>query len=331
MRLTVRHLILAALLAVATRATASVNIVISPSSTTVGINQEFDVVVQVQAGAQPVDAAAGFVDFDPAVLTMTVAPSPGGILPVPFAFTYDNSLGQANCAAGAFSDFPSGTFTLCTLHFRAIAITASTSLAFTSQNPRKTNATYGGSPIFGSATGGAVAVIGATPTPPPTPTITPGGATPTRTPTTRPIPACPGDCDGDGAVTTQEMALCTQIASGAYPLSACPACDADGNGVVTAGDLTRVAAARSGGCGQGGPTPERPRRALNAMSEDAVTYGKMFLPGWADRASVNLRVLQTRPSPCRDGDWFIWDNGTHVRTCVCKGGGSYCASLVSVP
>lgn len=50
-----------------------------------------------------------------------------------------------------------------------------------------------------------------------------------------PLPAgmIVGDCDGDGRVASTEWATCWAIENLAVPRKACPACDADGDGVVT--------------------------------------------------------------------------------------------------
>jgi hypothetical protein len=64
---------------------------------------------------------------------------------------------------------------------------------------------------------GCCACATVTPTPPPLPT-----ATATRTP---PPSSCIGDCDGDGAVSIDELILGVNIALGAADFSACPAFD----------------------------------------------------------------------------------------------------------
>ena len=48
---------------------------------------------------------------------------------------------------------------------------------------------------------------------------------------------CPGDCNGDGAVTVNELIRGVNIALGAAPLEACRELDADGNGEVTINEL----------------------------------------------------------------------------------------------
>ena len=75
-----------------------------------------------------------------------------------------------------------------------------------------------------------------TPTPSETPldTVTPSVTpTATDTPVTPTVPAGQlGDCDGDGAVTVDELVRAVAIALESQPLSSCPAADRDGDGVV---------------------------------------------------------------------------------------------------
>jgi hypothetical protein len=67
-----------------------------------------------------------------------------------------------------------------------------------------------------------------TPTPSPTPTAT-----------HTPLPICPGDCDGDGTVTIDELILATNVALGRFEVSACAACDPDGSGWPSIGELVK--------------------------------------------------------------------------------------------
>ncbi len=62
------------------------------------------------------------------------------------------------------------------------------------------------------------------------------------------VAACPGDCDGDEAVSVNEVIVAVRVLLDRAPLSDCVAIDADGDGAVTVGEL--VVAVRSGldGC-----------------------------------------------------------------------------------
>jgi 6-phosphogluconolactonase (cycloisomerase 2 family) len=62
------------------------------------------------------------------------------------------------------------------------------------------------------------------------------------------IPACVGDCHGDGAVTIDELLTGVSIALGTAPLSRCPEFDADGDDQVTLGDILAAINAALSGC-----------------------------------------------------------------------------------
>jgi hypothetical protein len=59
---------------------------------------------------------------------------------------------------------------------------------------------------------------------------------------------CAGDCNGDGAVTVDELITAVNIALGSRTLEACPSLDAGGDGQVGIDEL--IAAVRRGldGC-----------------------------------------------------------------------------------
>lgn len=91
--------------------------------------------------------------------------------------------------------------------------------------------------------------VAPTETPTTAPTDTPSPAPPTATPSPAP---CPGDCDGDGAITDQDVRILTGIfalcptcdnggvASACLGAGTCFPADLDGDGCVTAAELTRV-------------------------------------------------------------------------------------------
>lgn len=79
----------------------------------------------------------------------------------------------------------------------------------------------------------------------PTPTASPLPAGPTSSPTTRTGP-CPGDCDGDDAVTVNELILGVNMAGGSG--GTCPALDGDGNHTITVSELVQAVNAALNGC-----------------------------------------------------------------------------------
>ena len=165
-------------------ASPSVILAVVPPTSNTGVGQSFMVTLQVQAGSQMVDGASAYLNFDHTILQV-VSISAGSSLPVPLQNQFDNTLGTLDYSAGTFSNFPSGTFTLATVTFSASALSGGTPLTFNSVDPRKTDATFGGSSVLSQAIGGTVIVTAATSTPSLTPTIT-VSPTPTRTPTNTP-------------------------------------------------------------------------------------------------------------------------------------------------
>jgi hypothetical protein len=171
----------------------SVILAINPATTMTNLGVNFNVTIEVQAGAQQVDGASAHIDFDQTILQV-VSITAGSSLPVPIQNTFSNAAGTLDYSAGIFAGFPSGTFTLATVAFTSIATSAGTPLAFHTVAPRQSDVTFGGASVLGSTVPGTVIVTGPTPTDTPTdtPTITPTETpttTPTDTPTTTPTQA----------------------------------------------------------------------------------------------------------------------------------------------
>ncbi|MCX8072468.1 MAG: hypothetical protein N3C12_08460 [Candidatus Binatia bacterium] len=77
-----------------------------------------------------------------------------------------------------------------------------------------------------------------------------GGITLEAPTVTEPTPtmSCAGDCDGNGQVMGNEITTVVQIMASRLPLSACPNADADGDGEVTVGDVTKAVIRLARGC-----------------------------------------------------------------------------------
>jgi YVTN family beta-propeller protein len=60
--------------------------------------------------------------------------------------------------------------------------------------------------------------------------------------------ACPGDCNGDGTVTINEILLSVNIVLGSASVGQCPAADLSGDGSVTVNELLAVVTASLNGC-----------------------------------------------------------------------------------
>ncbi len=300
--------------------TPVVQLVITPGTVSTTVGASFDLVVQVQAGTDQVDTAAAYLDFDHTVLQVT-ALTAGTALPVVVTNTYDNSAGTAGFAAATFSGFPTGTFTLVTAHFTAIAVGTS-AIDFHLANPRMSGIAFGGASIMSSVVDGSVTVGAAAATPTPTAT-----SPPAATPTTAPAPACAGDCDGNNLVTIDEAATCTSIGNGALPLSDCPACDANGDGEVTAADLIVIRNNMRNGCPSAPAPGAPPREACNPNDTDAQSYGKHFIASGV-RAPWNVPMPTVGPTP-EEGD--VWPDAVNHQWCFRHYGTTYCAPATPQP
>lgn len=127
------------------------NLSVQPPTGTIGIGEVFTITFQVNAGSQPADGAAAYLDFDAAVLQVQAIVPDASKLPITLQNSYNNTLGQVNYAAGALSNFPSGTFAIASVRMVAIAEAPTTALTFHTVTPRASDVTYGGS-ILGSLT-----------------------------------------------------------------------------------------------------------------------------------------------------------------------------------
>ncbi|GIW44305.1 MAG: hypothetical protein KatS3mg077_1587 [Candidatus Binatia bacterium] len=76
--------------------------------------------------------------------------------------------------------------------------------------------------------------------PTPTPTLL---ASPTPTPL-----SCVGDCDGDGAVTIDNILSLVNIALGQAAVTTCPSGDANGDGMITVNEIVLAVNAALAGC-----------------------------------------------------------------------------------
>ncbi len=61
-------------------------------------------------------------------------------------------------------------------------------------------------------------------------------------------PGCPGDCDGGGSVTIDELVVAVCIALGEAEVAACTAVDAEGDGRVSIADLVAAVSGALAGC-----------------------------------------------------------------------------------
>lgn len=120
----------------------TVDLVLTPGSTTVDEGQTFSVTVEIQSGTQEFNGANVFLDFDPAYLqvnSITLNPT--------FTFEqpnngFDNGTGQIEFGA-ATQVRQQGTISFITIEFTAVAAIADTSVAFSTSGARETLVTRG--------------------------------------------------------------------------------------------------------------------------------------------------------------------------------------------
>ena len=82
-----------------------------------------------------------------------------------------------------------------------------------------------------------------------TPTVTPT-AEATESPVVTPPTGCPGDCDGNGVVSIDELIRGVDVALGRVPPDECTAADEDGDGTVAIDELVRAVNAAMSRCGE---------------------------------------------------------------------------------
>ena len=134
---------------------ANTTLTLSPSSTSVTINNNFTVDINLDTGGGPIDAVDVYsLHFNPAVLqvvdsnagTAGVQIAPGTILPNNVVNTVDNTAGilqysQASSGGGSFT----GTGTLATITFKGVGVgSSSVTMDFIPGNTDDTNAAFQG-------------------------------------------------------------------------------------------------------------------------------------------------------------------------------------------
>lgn len=72
----------------------------------------------------------------------------------------------------------------------------------------------------------------------------------------RPVSACVGDCDGDGAITAADFVRVTGIDLGKVPFEACKVLDANGDGQFSADERIQMVRNYSDGCGHASNSTE---------------------------------------------------------------------------
>ena len=142
-------------------ASPDVDMSIVPASQSVMVNDTFTVDIQL-SGSDPVRGASAYIDFDATKLEVQSI-TPGTALDTVLQNAFDNGAGHIDYSAGKLSGtLPTGTFTLATIEFEALAVTGTPTqltFVFDAGNNRVTDViTTGSVSVLGTATGGEVTV-----------------------------------------------------------------------------------------------------------------------------------------------------------------------------
>jgi len=165
---------------------APVEFRILPSSQTVSPGDTFTVTVSLETGAQLVDGAQVYIEFEPTYLNVQTITGTGILMDI--SSNFDNGAGELSYVGmNLFTPPVSGTIELATVAFTAMAPTAGTPLVFEAVDPRSTAALWWWYVLPSTLSGGTVEILSvtATPTASPTASQTPPGTipAPTYTPT----------------------------------------------------------------------------------------------------------------------------------------------------
>jgi len=139
---------------------AVVDLVLLPSSQTVGIDDIFDVAIQAQCNGQDVTGIAAFIDFDPNYLEVQSV-TDGCTLTDFVVSDYDNVAGTIDYNAGTFTQpLPSGTFNVATIKFKAVNPDGNIPLNFSATFPRESYADFGGDSKLSGLYGTTITIVG---------------------------------------------------------------------------------------------------------------------------------------------------------------------------
>jgi hypothetical protein len=141
-------------------ASPDVDMSIVPATYTAVVDETFTVDIEL-SGADSVRGASAFIDFDQTKLEVQSI-TPGGSLDTVLENDYDNVAGTIDYSAGKLSGtLPTGTFTLATIEFKALAETgSSTPLTFVYVGPNRVTdvITTGSVSVLGTVTDGEITI-----------------------------------------------------------------------------------------------------------------------------------------------------------------------------
>lgn len=118
------------------------------------------------------------------------------------------------------------------------------------------------------------------------------------------------------------------MASGAQPLSNCPPCDCNGDGLVNGADLVSMANAQAYGCAAARPTPggggaSGGNYAVNPMGTEARGNRQTRIKNPSDRAPINQPILPADPDRSETGDAWCVNTASEHRCCYRWPGKTY--------
>jgi hypothetical protein len=136
--------------------TQVVRLALEREERTLAAGETFTVEVVVASDGSPVDGAAAYLTFDPAVL-QALAIENGAALPQLLQNDLDNTGGRIAVAAGALAAVEQQRFVLATLTFRAVGAGV-TPLGFVRDGPQPSDVTYAGASVLAGASSSQVVV-----------------------------------------------------------------------------------------------------------------------------------------------------------------------------
>lgn len=135
----------------------SVTLALEAPSSSIGVGQTFTMPIIIDAETQVVDAASAHLNFESAYVEV-ISITAGSELPLLLQNDFDNTIGQLDVAAGTLEDYPSGSFILATVTFRAITETEGISITFNSTTPRLSDVTFEGASVLLESIGSTIVI-----------------------------------------------------------------------------------------------------------------------------------------------------------------------------
>ena len=130
--------------------------------------------------------------------------------------------------------------------------------------------------------------------------------------------SCPGDCDGSGDVTINELIVMVNIALGSAPVSDCPTGDSDGDGAIAINEIIAAVNAALNGCTGVASTPTPTPMSTTHMVRIG-SDGFSFSP-----SSLTIQVGDTV-------EWS-WSSSGHTVTSgsQCSADGQFCSPATPI-